>query len=1014
MNYRTILPLFSILLSLAGNAARGEVDAPGEVCLTGEHFRIVFSRDNGSILDLFEKNMAGEILHGGEDGLWKARFADGSEVHAASFSAASAQRQFRLENDSKTGSLVMSYRSEELQVTVTARPSREGVDLAAVVTPSTKTIEEFAVPARLRFNPDRLVRLVCPADGNESVGMALRGGFFKPQSQPTRWTPHSCGTKGYKSLYGSSPVMRPHPDAPVALKVTREGREWFGPGLGAQLARLQATVNRPPQPRQADVTLVDSVHGPFFSGSRLGGSGLLWRVGGPIRTPEERLATKMVAATIQRLATHDPKGRDKIGLIALHGGPAAGGWTSVGVQQWLRQLRSLPAVVDGKVHLVELKTIDQLSAAEAGNDFLAIVNPYGEWLPMAKQGDMERAVAAIGSFVRQGGNWFEVGGLSFCFELCPAGNTYEYETTYPAAFADFFHFETRGGRAAIYRAEPRAWAPWHATKDRQAVFLPGRVGCGADAKGGWCDRSTVIYATAGQTRRCPIVRLTVGSSAKDGLRAYCTANQITRRLEDKMTPELLDRFKTSVLVYLAGNCGDKLGGLALLPRPTQIHFADYLHGGFDKQYPDHLPPRPDFGTPEQFRAMVDEAHRLGHLVMPYTNPTWWCDGPKGPTFERFGEQPLLKTAEGRPVAERYALNSGFTICHWHPAVQEANRRTLRQFRDEYPADIVFQDQCGARRWHYDANPASPTPYAYTEGLLSMIDEDSRQMPLSTESGWDRVVNAESQLCGMTWAIVPTEHAPGWRQMTRDRYSPATWEIFPMAQYIAHDKAAMIHHDLGQFVTNPQVLSWTLGLGFSMSYKIHATALKQEAPRQWLLWLDRIQKSICARYVGQPLDRFEHDRGARPSAEDDGVIRSQYGSLRLVANLGPSVRKEAGLELAAYGFHATAPGLVAANVRTLGGRDFGEDGVSFITQQNAHGIDAWIYAKAEQETAILLPSPASGSIRLKFDEGSEVPTSLTGGAVTFRMPSHLGRGAQSPGSVGGGKYLWHAVVSRSQD
>ena len=32
---------------------------------------------------------------------------------------------------------------------------------------------------------------------------------------------------------------------------------------------------------------------------------------------------------------------------------------------------------------------------------------------------------------------------------------------------------------------------------------------------------------------------------------------------------------------------------------------------------------------------------------------------------------------------------------------------------------------------------------------------------------------------------------------------------------------MIHHDLGQFVTNRQVLAWTLGLGFSMSYRVHA-------------------------------------------------------------------------------------------------------------------------------------------------------------------------------------------------
>ena len=133
------------------------------------------------------------------------------------------------------------------------------------------------------------------------------------------------------------------------------------------------------------------------------------------------------------------------------------------------------------------------------------------------------------------------------------------------------------------------------------------------------------------------------------------------------------------------------------------------------------------------------------MVMPYTNPTWWCDGPKGPTFERYGEAPLLKNLQGKPTFERYDRNTGFTVCHWHPAVREANAKTLRQFREDYPVDVLFQDQCGARGWQYDTNPASPTPCAYSEGLLSMIDEDSRSVPLSTECGWDRVVNAESQI-----------------------------------------------------------------------------------------------------------------------------------------------------------------------------------------------------------------------------------------------------------------------------
>ena len=90
-------------------------------------------------------------------------------------------------------------------------------------------------------------------------------------------------------------------------------------------------------------------------------------------------------------------------------------------------------------------------------------------------------------------------------------------------------------------------------------------------------------------------------------------------------------------------------------------------------------------------------------------------------------------------------------------------------------------------------------------------------------------------------------------------SPETWTIFPLAQAIAHDKTVLLHHDLGQFITNDQVLSWSLGLGYSLSYRLAAAALAQDVPREWLAWLDRLQKSVCARYIGEPLADFSHDR-----------------------------------------------------------------------------------------------------------------------------------------------------------
>jgi len=968
---------------------------------------LVLDQGNGSIVALRSSAERPPIWRSGESGLWEARFRDGSKIGAAEFSTATPERLCRCEPLSEGGRR-MVYESPEIRVAIDVRPLQGGVEMTAEVTPRKGDLLEFALPARLRFDPHKTVRLVCPANGNMSVGTAFRGEFFqqRPADRPAAWAAKSVGGKGYATLFGAPAAMRADHDTPVPLRVTEEGRAWLG-SSAALIERCQGVVNRPSGAGQADVVLVDSPHGPYFSAKRLGEQGLLWRIGGAVREEDERVATEMVAAAVSRLAASPPSGRTKLAMISLANGPIRGSWAWVAVDDWWKRLARQPAVKSGRVELVRLETVGQLQAALDARDALAILNPYGEWLPVAREGGLPEMVERIGSYVRAGGNWFEVGGYSFYAELRPSRFYYEYGVPYPPAFADFLHLETQDGTAAVYRAQPRTWKPWSAAADPAASFIPGRLACGGDEQGGWCERPFGTFVSAGQTWKAPAVRLTVGGSAAAELRAYAAANGLTRRLADKVRPELLEKLKAAVLVYYGGACREKLAHLDLLPQPTLIHFADYLHGGFDKQYPDHLPPNAAFGSAQEFRALFDKARAMGHLVMPYTNPTWWCDDPRGPTFQQHGEAPLLKTLDGKLSAERYADNTGFTICHWHPAVQEANRRTVRQFLEEYPVDVLFQDQCGARSWRYDTNPASPAPHAYLEGLLSMVDEDSRRVPLSTESGWDRVAEYEAQLCGMSWQLVPTQHAPSWRRLMKEEYDPATWEVFPVAQYLAHDKAVMLHHDLGQFVTNQEVLAWTLGLGFAMSYRAQAPALADDGPREWLRWLDRIQKSVCARYVGAALDEFQHDRPANASGADDGTVQARYGDLRIAVNLGPVVRRIGDVELAPFGFHAAAPGMVAGH---LGPPDTaGEAAASFVTETVAGKTEVWVYASPEQEVAILLPQARQGRVPIVFEPEDDVTGEADDSVLRFRLPKWGKDGRVEPRPLNPTRYLWHGSL-----
>jgi len=1003
----------SILLLLSGIPCfAGTIEHRGdEIVFSGETFAAAFSDVNGSIRSVKMNGNSGSILQSGEEGLWNATFREGGDVKAADFAADSATRSFRWSTGAADETLHLSYTSPDLVVTVTVAGRPDGVDFTARAEPASKTMLEFALPGRLRFVPDQIDRLVCPLNANESVGAAFRRAFFEsqPADHPVGWQTRSVGPSGLMSLLGAGAVM-PANDSLVPISITSDGRTWLGDTLADKWDGKLALVNRPSPRDPATLVLADSANGPYFCAIPLGRRGLLFRIGGGVETDQAPLVTDLVVASIEHLALAPLPGRSKIGLVALENGPQTGGWTVVSVSDWRNRLGASAAIDRAGLEVVEFPSVRAMLDALAQTDFLAILNPYGEYAPVLEETGMPGTTAAIGRYVRAGGNWFEVGGHPFYYELRPT-RYYSYAVSYPPAFADFLHLDGSAGSASLYSVQPMTWKPWDGAGNPAAIFVPGRLAWGGDERGGYCERAFETYAGRGTPWQSPVVRLVLGHPVTDDLNAYCQANQITRSLESKMSPATLTAFKQSVLVFLDGTCNEMLTHLDQLPAPSLIHFAGYLKGGFDKQYPDHLPPNPNFGTPADFKTLLTRCREQGHLAMPYTNPTWWCDHPRGPTFLREGEAPLLRRLDGSLSYEVYGTNDGYTVCHWHPAVQAANRLTVRQFTEDYPIDVLFQDQCGARGWQYDTNPASPTPFAYSEGLVSMVAEDSRTKPLSTENGWDRIVNYESQLCGMTWSIVPTANPPTWRTFLKERFGPQTWEIFPLAQYIAHDKTALVHHDLGQFVTNDEVLAWTLGLGYCMSYRTGASSLDKVSTRQWILWLDRLQKSVCARYVGEPVRAFVHDRGTSPTFEDDGILRAVYGPVEIAANLNGRAMLSGGYELASHGFRATAPGIVAANLKSVGAVDLGDEGVSFVTEGDAARAELWIYSRGSRDVAIELPEPMTGQATLQLDGGPIINVAAQGRTLTLHLASRPGADPARPGTPDATRYLWHGIVAQ---
>ncbi|MBM3500771.1 MAG: hypothetical protein FJX74_19095, partial [Armatimonadetes bacterium] len=241
----------------------------------GEGFSVTVDERAGAVSVVGADGAA--IWRSGEFGLWQVRFEDGSVLSAADFGAAGRAMSAAPEDD---GALALKYTSSEAEVSVTVQPRPDGVDLTGQVTPHQKVVLDFALPARLRFEPAQVKRFICPENGNSSVGTAFSARFFglQPQDRPSGWRPQSVGPAGYAALFGGPLDQRADQDPPTALRAGARAAEWLPEALVARLNAARAVVNRPSHRSQVDLVVADSDNGPYFAASALGGTGRLWRL----------------------------------------------------------------------------------------------------------------------------------------------------------------------------------------------------------------------------------------------------------------------------------------------------------------------------------------------------------------------------------------------------------------------------------------------------------------------------------------------------------------------------------------------------------------------------------------------------------------------------------------------------------------------------------------------------------------------------------------------------------------
>ncbi len=515
------------------------------------------------------------------------------------------------------------------------------------------------------------------------------------------------------------------------------------------------------------------------------------------------------------------------------------------------------------------------------------------------------------------------------------------ETGYPGPM-DFMYLDTGRGCIAFRGEQPiRDRTPFSPS---EPCLVPARLAV-RGVKHGSTVRGEVshghnVWVREGESFQTPLYWIDVGLSLDDALGRYRASNTVSRTLGEKL-PDSYERFRRSIVVHSEVESAGEAERLAeRLPRNATVHYSSYLPNGFDRYYPVHLPPRPDFGTEDDFGRAMRVTRESGRRTLLYTNYTWWCTD--SPMLAEHGGKGLQLREDGAPILEYYYEQTGYTASMLAPIHRDHMLREITRLRD-LGCDVVLIDQLSARPFKppfltedsfWDFNDACPVPYGAPQGLADAAKAVSAIVPLSTEV-WDNgpvdyLANWVSQYCGYWVEGLRVEeglHDPMSLPFAASGYGTTLFaresglaagpsrtlealerfrragsplpsrdvSFYPLALKLLHETAAFTWHDLAadRSVGEERMLTLSLLLGFQLIY--HAGSRGEPVRDHWKMfarragqdpqwpdeptrrWLDTLAL-IADSFpaVGEPLRFFEE-------AEPDRYVAA-YGEIHVLANL----------------------------------------------------------------------------------------------------------------------------------
>jgi hypothetical protein len=473
--------------------------------------------------------------------------------------------------------------------------------------------------------------------------------------------------------------------------------------------------------------------------------------------------------------------------------------------------------------------------------------------------------------------WPRLGGV----ELLPSffGQGRFSRAAYPAdGFSDWMAFDL-GGRVLSF-----------GTIQSNAIFQPAEPVVRGDT-----ERNSVLYyhdvsvfiPPGSSWTLCPVVAR-VAPTALDCLRGYRDDNgwDEAPSLRDKLGAPLFERMSRTPLLKWdfdllsrekrsGRNTFDRaVDWAAELPGLFLIHPVSYWNPSgrgpepdkiFDRNHPNFIPAADRMGGDAAFQLFLRRTRKLGHPVAPYINPTAWGEHALG--FEDYGEDIAVLDEKGNPHRGWGMLSAD----PFHPVVRNKSDELVDAFAGSHRVDLLFEDQVGARPNYLNLRFRGPHPTAYTEGWIRHAKQVSERIPLMTERGFDALIPFESAFCGVELGLACTTYMKGhdWNA----RYGEGNWRVFPVDSFLCHDKCALYHHDLGQFILSDSDLAWTLVRGYNLQ-------MHYPGPDRWIRVCEAFQEAVGPALFGEPMESFEY--------LTDYVVKSRFPRLEVVANFHPEV------------------------------------------------------------------------------------------------------------------------------